>query len=281
MAGGVNGTLNAAALAYRDWSFADRGLEADLAARGMNELRNYRYRDDAREIYAALHRFVSEFLGLWYQLDADVVQDAELRGLPPRGGRARGRRHLRLPRSGRRRARGDPHRLVPEAVHSASPTSSSAPGRSTRPLNNGQFDYTYGEVANGPGRLYGGKLPDEIDPRGRSFFTEADFWRRPTRQATAIAQMSMVWVLSLPTRRSILQTGQFPSLDPMLEPGGGGGHRLAAPASSSRSRTTSRRKNAKASRCPYRYLDPENVSLSTRRVSGCSGGSTRRIDERR
>jgi arachidonate 15-lipoxygenase len=257
MAGGVAGTLNAACLAYRDWSFPARGLEADLAARGMNKLRNYHYRDDARAIHGALGQFVRELLGLWYQTDADVAEDFELQDFlrevgSPEGGAIPG---FPGPADGesvgtRIDARDKLFALVTDLIFRAGPQHAA--------VNNGQFD-TYGEVANGPGRLHG-DLPSEVS-LDEAHFTEADFWRRLPAQETAIAQMSMVWVLSLPTRRSILQTGQFPELNPLLSIGA-----VEAIATLRRELQSIsyyiQARNATLA-VPYRYLDPANVSLST------------------
>ncbi len=257
MAGGVAGTLNAACLAYKDWSFPARGLEADLAARGMNKLRNYHYRDDARDIHAALRRFVSELLGLWYREDADVRQDFELQDFlrevgSPQGGAIPG---FPQPADGESVAtridtRDKLFALVTDLVFRAGPQHAA--------VNNGQFD-TYGEVANGPGRLHG-ELPTEASLDVERL-TEADFWRRLPAKSTAIAQMSMVWVLSLPTRRSILQTGQFPDMSPLLS------LQVVEAIASLRRELQSISYDIQARNgtlaVPYRYLDPENVSLST------------------
>ena len=248
MAAGVTGTLNAARLRYRRWSFTERALDRDLEARGVGDLPNYHYRDDARAIHAALTRFVRAFLGLWYRDGGDVTGDYELAQFlgevaSPVGGDVPGfPAKVRTPE--------ELFDLVTHLIFRAGPQHAA--------VNNGQFD-TYGEAANGPGRLHG-ELPDEIH-EGQAHYREADFWKAlPTREA-AVAQMCMVWVLSLPTQSSILHTGQFPDFDPALsfqavEAIAALRRRLQAISYQIQERNS-------GLTVPYRYLDPQNVSRST------------------
>jgi hypothetical protein len=271
MAAGVVGTLNAAALLYRDWRFPERSFKADIAARGVEDLRNYHYRDDARSIDASLRWFVDAFLRLWYRADRDVVEDYELQHFVCEVGAPRGAAIPGFPLPAKRdrlcdvcgsngpcAAGGAPRidntaalvDLIADLIFRGGPQHAA--------VNNGQFD-TYGEVANGPGRLYG-ELPEEIR-LDEEHTSEAAFWRRLPDPQTAVQQMAMVWVLSLPTRRSILQTGEFPDFDPALS-----FEAVEAIASLRRklqtiSYTIQERNTELA--IPYRYLDPQNVSLST------------------
>jgi arachidonate 15-lipoxygenase len=64
---------------HERWSLRALDLERDLDARGVAQHPvDYPWRDDARLWHAAIHRFVSAYLQLFYRTDADVNGDAEL-----------------------------------------------------------------------------------------------------------------------------------------------------------------------------------------------------------
>ena len=63
------------------FSFNDSMLPKTFASRGVDDpqkLPNYPYRDDGLLIWDAIHQWVSEYLGLYYHNDKDVLQDCEL-----------------------------------------------------------------------------------------------------------------------------------------------------------------------------------------------------------
>ena len=69
----VNGVLN--------YSFNESMLPFDLASRGVDDLTllpNYPYRDDSLLYWTAIRKWVSDYLALYYQSDADLHADQEL-----------------------------------------------------------------------------------------------------------------------------------------------------------------------------------------------------------
>jgi arachidonate 15-lipoxygenase len=63
------------------WVFGESSPPEALRRRGVLDpeaLPSYPYRDDALLVWDAIHRWTSDYLGLYYQGDADVAEDAEL-----------------------------------------------------------------------------------------------------------------------------------------------------------------------------------------------------------
>lgn len=61
------------------WTFRALGLEADLAARGMDTYPGqYPYREDARRLWKITHAFVSAYINHFYRDDAQVQGDRHL-----------------------------------------------------------------------------------------------------------------------------------------------------------------------------------------------------------
>ncbi len=249
LSAGVEGTLNAARMHYARWSYFDRSLEKDLQDRGVGDpgvLTHYYYRDDARRVHAAIQRYVESVLSLWYQDDADVARDPELQawtreasspqwGIPgfPQGLQSRQALYT----------------LATELIFRAGPQHAA--------VNNGQFD-AYGYVPNMPGMLLG-QLPDEALPGGT--FTEKQFWKALPKLRTTLAQMGMVWVLSVPTVRTLMHAGESPGFQEALcaeadEIIGAFRRQLASISDDIQ------RRNDMLD-IPYRYLDPMNISRST------------------
>lgn len=250
VAGGVGGTLDAARLFYAGWSFKDRWLDAELASRGVGDpgtLPFYYYRDDARAVRETIGTYVSGVLGLWYRSDADVTGDAELGAwvrevASPEGGDIPG-----FPSEIRSRA--ELAALVTELIFRAGPQHAA--------VNNGQFD-AYAWVPNSPA-LIRSRLPDEVPEGG--YMTERRFWEALPHWSPATSQVNMVWVLSAPTRRTILHVGECPALHPSLCPQaeeivGGFRRRLQTISQSIQRRN-------ETLDIPYRFLDPLNISRST------------------
>ena len=137
------------AKAWKQWSFAQYDLRADLAARGVDDpalLPGYHYRDDALLVWDAIAGFVGAVLRQFYRCDADVAADSELQAWV---------RELADPEIGNFRGLADPggglgslDRLVQVATtivfiataqHSAT--------------NNGQYEL-YAYIPNVPGALF-------------------------------------------------------------------------------------------------------------------------------
>lgn len=248
LAAGVQGTLNAARLFYARWSFFERTLDADLEARGVGDgdtLPFYYYRDDARQVYRALRTYVSAMLSLWYCEDRDVEADYELQawvaelsseayGLPG------------FPKT--LRTCEELHRLVTELLFRAGPQHAA--------VNNGQFD-GYGWIPNMPGLSV--PLPDEVPVGG--IYSQQDYWNAMPSMKSSLNQMGMVWVLSVPTLRTLMHSGEAPAFHPSLcaeaEQLISGFRRQLASISNDIERRN------QTLDIPYRYLDPQNISRST------------------
>lgn len=246
MAAGVQGVLDAARMRFHDWSWGDRALRSDLAGRGAEHLTDYHYRDDALALHGALHTFCGAVLAPWYRADDDVRGDTELRAwleevADPARGNVPG-----FPKPDAVETREALFKLVAEVIFRLGPQHAA--------VNNGQFD-TYGWVPNTPGtfRLLPPATTDAIEERA--------FWRALPLPVESLAQMGMVWVLSAPTRGSILEAGGSAAFSPEVS------HEAneAVAAFRRRLQAISNRideRNA-ALDVPYRYLDPLNVSRST------------------
>lgn len=251
LAAGVDGTLDAARLAFASWSFPERWLHADLAARGVDDqeaLPVYPYRDDALQVHKAIDQYVGAMLGIWYHDDACVRDDIEVQAwlaevADPDRGNVPG-----FP-STLSTVRGLVN-LVTELIFRAGPQHAA--------VNNGQFD-TYGWIPNSPG-LVASALPDTASPE-EGHFTERQFWQAlPSRECT-LAQTGMVWVLSTPTTRSLVHSGEAPAFHPALSPKADqiiGGFRRQLHSISERIQLRNDQLDV-----PYRYLNPMNISRST------------------
>jgi arachidonate 15-lipoxygenase len=76
------GSREIAARAYRQWNLGDWALPRDLATRGVDDpeyLPHYPFRDDGLLIWQALADYVRDYLNVYYDGDADVHADVELR----------------------------------------------------------------------------------------------------------------------------------------------------------------------------------------------------------
>ena len=257
MAAGVRGTMNTARHAYKTWNFSERSLHRDLESRGLFSLEKYDYRDDALRLHEALHRYVTNFLGLWYRDDNHVQEDYELRAFVDEAGSPSGGAIPGFPQSSagenvetRIDTRQKLFALVTDLIFRTGPQHAA--------VNNGQFD-SYGEVSAAPGRLFG-EFPDALS-REKEFFRESDFWSHLPDRDTALTQSGMVAVLSLPTRRALLTIGEFPDFNPALSVEAT--ETIAALRRRLQSISREIQARNEKSDFPYRYLDPQYVSLST------------------
>ena len=165
---GSAGGLALCAKAWKQWSFTQCDLRADLAARGVDDpalLPGYHYRDDALLVWDAIAGFVGAVLRQFYRSDADVTGDSELQAWV---------RELADPAIGNFRGLADPggglgslDRLVQVATtivfiataqHSAT--------------NNGQYEL-YAYIPNVPAALFA------PPPATKAPLSEAEPGRRP------------------------------------------------------------------------------------------------------
>ena len=251
LAGRVAGTLDAARIFYHDWDFKQRSLPNDLAARGVDKKEtlpfNY-YREDGMAVYRAIENYVSSLLALWYKTDEDVHKDTELQSwvgevASPAAGAVPG-----FPAT--LETRDDLNELVTHLIFRAGPQHAA--------VNNGQFD-AYGWVPNAPALI---RKPPFDEPSGaKGHLSEQDFWNALPHWSPATSQVNMVWVLSAPTRRTLLHAGESPALHPSLCPEaetivGGFRRRLQTISQNIYHRN-------QLLDVPYRFLDPLNISRST------------------
>jgi arachidonate 15-lipoxygenase len=82
MAGHITASRQLAAGGVQSYLFNESMLPHALAQRGVSDtdwLANYPYRDDALLYWSAIHRWVRDYLSLYYPSDAEVVGDPELK----------------------------------------------------------------------------------------------------------------------------------------------------------------------------------------------------------
>jgi hypothetical protein len=249
----VGGALDLARMVWSGWSFEDKILAADLARRGVEDsktLPGYLYREDAGQIWQALHEYAERVLSVWYRRDEDVRADWELRAWADELARW-------IPDFPSRREATQPHRIetrgrlvdvVTAIIFRASAQHSA--------VNNGQYEM-YGFVPNAPGTVYAG-LPGV--PIGTSY-DERDVLEAMPGTTQGFGQLGMTWVLSQPTHRSLPTSGESPAFreDVCFEA------RQGVSDFRARLQLISKaieERNA-ALDVPYTYLDPQNVGRST------------------
>lgn len=83
-------SMHMSSKAYKQWRFNEQGLPADLLKRGMADpdsraphglrlvIEDYPYAVDGLEIWAALKKWVTEYLSLYYKSDTSIKGDKEL-----------------------------------------------------------------------------------------------------------------------------------------------------------------------------------------------------------
>ena len=77
---GSNGTLELLAKAFREFHFDDLHYSDNLRKRDMLDLPGYHHRDDALMLWDAILDYVTDMMDIFYERDADVVDDWELQG---------------------------------------------------------------------------------------------------------------------------------------------------------------------------------------------------------
>jgi hypothetical protein len=189
--------------------------------------------------------YASAMVQVWYPDDAAVLQDVELVGWARElqvGGQLKG---MPAPIPDRRSLAS----ILAEVIYRGSAGHAA--------VNNGQFD-KYGWVPHSPGAAR------TLNPDPGPDMTEAEFWRCMPPQKRGLAQLSMAWVLSMPTELSLVHAGEMPAFDAELNPAasrvvGVFRRRLKPLSGDIRARND---REAEAGRQPYVYLDPFNVSAS-------------------
>jgi arachidonate 15-lipoxygenase len=76
----IEDTLRMVGDAHRAWRWDDANPERVFALRGVDKLPEFPFRDDTLPLWAAIKRYVSGYLRLYYGNDQDVRDDTELQG---------------------------------------------------------------------------------------------------------------------------------------------------------------------------------------------------------
>jgi hypothetical protein len=247
VAAGVGGAMNLGRIWWSRWTFGDHRPAQSFAHRGLDGgvLADFWYRDDALALYALIQRYVGEVLAAWYRTDEDVVKDYELQAWASELGRI-----------GKLRGFPAPIPDYPTLREALTTLVYTATGGHAA-VNNGQFDkYTW--VPNSPGSMRAVALEADRE------LTEDELWRAFPPRKRALAQLSMAWILSTPTDRSIIAAGNVEAFDPALSPPAARAVGVFRRELKALSATIGRR-NAELVRegkVPYTWLDPYNVSCS-------------------
>ncbi len=259
MPGGVVGAMAAARATARTFDLRERTLQRDLEVRGMLDIPDYPYREDAQRVREGLHRYVRGVMAPWYRTSADVIADYELRAWLEEVATAGGLKSCPTLAdtpdagidgvAGALPARiGSPEQLfevLTDFIFRAAPQHAA--------VNNGQYD-AYGYIPNTPG-TFASDLTDALHIDEDAYFAGLPL------KTPAMAQMGMVWVLSMPTVRSLLHTGDCGAFQASV-------CREAAESVAAFRRRMHDLSDVIALRnlsraVPYRYLDPRNISRST------------------
>uniref|UniRef100_H2ZV54 Lipoxygenase domain-containing protein n=1 Tax=Latimeria chalumnae TaxID=7897 RepID=H2ZV54_LATCH len=75
---GLKGHEELASRAFKETTYESLCLPADMQKRGVGDLKNYYYRDDAMKLWLAIQDFVKAFVNIFYESEDDVVNDSEV-----------------------------------------------------------------------------------------------------------------------------------------------------------------------------------------------------------
>ncbi|XP_078283762.1 arachidonate 12-lipoxygenase, 12S-type [Rhinoraja longicauda] len=78
VASGGAGLDTVAQQACQSFTYKSMCLPDNLRARGLEDLKEYYYKDDGLQIWSAISRYVEKIMGLYYKCDRDVLDDVEL-----------------------------------------------------------------------------------------------------------------------------------------------------------------------------------------------------------
>lgn len=241
---GVTGVVNLARWHWSRWRFDRRGPLEDLAERGVTDgeiLSQYHFRDDAVAIFEAIQHWLVDLLPVWYGTDEDVLADFELQAWADEVG-------ANLPGFPAIKSRATLREVLAQVIYRASAGHAA--------VNNGQYD-KYSWVPNSPAAMRAEKVP------GADLST-GELWRLMPPFNCSVAQLSMAWILSTPTIRSIIDAGNVPAFDRDLHPAAA----EAVGAFRRRLRQISEHIQLRnvaieeAGGVPYAWLDPIRVSCS-------------------
>ena len=202
MAAGSEGSMNLARIANAQWSYRDRTLECDLKTRDVQDIPGYFYRDDAQAVWNATNDYVRGICGIWYTDDKAVAEDTELQAWA---------RELSDPANGG--IKDFPVNIgkcdelcdiVTNVIFRASAQHAA--------VNNGQFG-TYGWVPNAPVAVYK-SLPTRESCAENRLYTEKEFFSALPDRKRTFGQVGMVWLLSEPTERNLLRSGECEAFSP-------------------------------------------------------------------
>lgn len=251
MAAGVPGVLDLARLAFQGWSFFAQNPLQDLAERGVynrEALPNYPYRDDVEQLWGALLAYTQDIVGIWYPSEDDIKLDDELQSWA---------RELAAGYGGALPGFPSPiasREQLAEALAIIIHLTSVAHAA----VNNGQFDQ-YGFTPNAPGMVRG-PLPEIAYGRGEGPGMK-EFWRALPGRDITLAQASMAWVLSEPTRLNLFGAGDVPAFQEEVSPAS----RAAVATLRRRLAGIAEKIEARNATLPvaYTYLEPTNIGCST------------------
>ncbi len=248
VAAGVTGALNLARIHWNEWDFDQADPLTDFEGRGLMDpgvLSGYHHRDDSLALRALIFDYVGEVLSVWYRSAEDVIGDTELQSWAAELAGAGGIRGFPTSFADVKTLQ----RALSLVVYRATAGHAA--------VNNGQFDkYTW--VPNSPGSMQAIALePGEA-------LTEDQLWRALPSRKRSLAQLSMAWILSTPTDRSIIAAGDVPAFDPALSPPAARAVGAFRRELKTLSAAIVRRNEALLQRgkTPYTWLDPYNVSCS-------------------
>jgi hypothetical protein len=256
MAARHTGAVELARIVWSTWTLEEHTLDADLARRDVLEIEDYYYRDDALRVRDALAEYVEGILSIWYETDEDVRADAELQAWARELGGTAGD-GTGLESQGRASIPGFPASIETRAQLFERVTEIIFRGSAQHAaVNNGQFG-AYGWIPNAPVAVYGA-LP-EVLAGGME-----DFFKALPDRARTFGQSGMVWILSEPTERSLLRTGESPAFAPERSPHayrvvGQLRRRLRALSDAIEARNDALEAQG---RLPYNYMKPQNIDRS-------------------
>lgn len=81
MAGTVEESIGISAAFYKEWRLDEAAFPVEIASRRMDDrdiLPHYPFRDDGMLVWKSIHKFVEEYLALYYQNPEDLAKDQEL-----------------------------------------------------------------------------------------------------------------------------------------------------------------------------------------------------------
>ncbi|MBC7880050.1 MAG: lipoxygenase [Anaerolineae bacterium] len=98
LAGTLPESLQLVVDGYESWNIQEFAFPTDIQNRGVddvNKLPHYPFRDDGQLLWEAIHKYVKEYLSIYYQIDNDLSLDFELQDwatklTSPGGGKMKG-----------------------------------------------------------------------------------------------------------------------------------------------------------------------------------------------